>query len=85
MSRIFLSHASRDNFVAVAIGDWLKDEGWDHVFLDLDTAQRWERTLYEHAAECEAVRFFGMTVSACRSTPKGWRKAASSGHRRRTA
>ena len=28
------------------------------------------------------IRIFGMTVSACRSTPKGWRKAASSGHRR---
>jgi hypothetical protein len=63
MSRIFLSHSSRDNFAAVVIGDWLKDQGWDDVFLDLDPAQgihpgeRWERALYEHAAECEAVLF----------------------------
>jgi TIR domain len=63
LSRIFLSHSSRDNFAAVAITDWLKAEGWDDMFLDLDPAQgiapgeRWERALYQHAAECEAVLF----------------------------
>ena len=63
VSRIFLSHSSKDNFKAVALGDWLLENGWDDVFLDLDPAQgihpgeRWERKLYEQAAECAAVLF----------------------------
>lgn len=63
MSRIFLSHSSKDNVAAVAIAEWLKDEGWDDTFLDLDPVQgihpgeRWERALYTHAADCEAVLF----------------------------
>jgi hypothetical protein len=42
---------------------WLNENGWDDVFLDLDAAEgirpgeRWERSLYEHAARCEAVLF----------------------------
>jgi hypothetical protein len=36
MSRIFLSHSSKDDFFAVALRDWLAEEGWDDVFLDLD-------------------------------------------------
>ena len=63
MSRIFLSHSSKDNFAAVAVGDWLNGNGWDDLFLDLDPAQgihpgeRWERALHEQAANCEAVLF----------------------------
>jgi conflict system STAND superfamily ATPase/TIR domain-containing protein len=63
MSRIFLSHSSKDDFEAVAIGDWLRENGWDDVFLDVDPAQgihpgeRWERALHEHATRCEAVVF----------------------------
>jgi hypothetical protein len=63
MSRIFLSHSSTDNIAAVAIADWLKEEGWDDVFLDLDPAQgihaveRWEHSLYTQAGDCEAVLF----------------------------
>jgi tetratricopeptide (TPR) repeat protein len=63
MSRIFISHSSRDNPAAVAIAEWLKEEGWDDAFLDLDPVQgihpgeRWERALYDHAADCEAVLF----------------------------
>lgn len=63
MSRIFISHSSKDNPAAVAIAEWLKEEGWDDVFLDLDPVQgihpgeRWERALYDHAADCEAVLF----------------------------
>lgn len=63
MSRIFLSHSSKDNVAAVALADWLKEEGWDDTFLDLDPVQgihpgeRWERALYTHAADCEAVLF----------------------------
>ena len=36
-------------------------------------------------ARGDLIKIFGMTVSACRFTPKGWRRAASSGHRRPTA
>ena len=63
MSRIFLSHSSKDDFAAVAIRDWLAEEGWDDVFLDLDPArgirpgEHWERALHENAARCEAVLF----------------------------
>lgn len=63
MSHIFLSHSSKDNVAAVAVAGWLKDEGWDDLFLDLDPVQgihageRWERALYTQAAECGAVLF----------------------------
>jgi WD40 repeat protein/tetratricopeptide (TPR) repeat protein len=63
MSRIFLSHSSKDNGVAVALKDWLADHGWDDVFLDLDplrgiaAGQRWERELNQAALRCEAVLF----------------------------
>src|SRR5277367_4616628 len=63
MSKIFLSHSSRDNFEAVAIRDWLAREGWDDVFLDLDPDRgiapgaRWERELHQAALRCEAVIF----------------------------
>ena len=36
-------------------------------------------------ARGDLIKILWMTVSACRSTPNGWRRAASSGHRRRTA
>ena len=63
MSRIFLSHSSANNAEAVAIRDWLKREGWDDVFLDIDpdggiaAGERWERALNQAARHCEAVLF----------------------------
>ena len=63
MSRIFLSHSSKDDFQAVAMRGWLNENGWEDVFLDVDPSQgiqpgeRWQRELYEHAARCEAVLF----------------------------
>ena len=63
MSRIFLSHSSQDDFAAMALRDWLKTEGWDDVFLDLDpergiaAGERWERALHEAENRCEAVIF----------------------------
>jgi WD40 repeat protein len=63
MSRIFLSHSSKDNFEAIALRDWLASEGWKDVFLDLDpergiaAGQRWERALHDAASRCEAVIF----------------------------
>ena len=63
MSRIFLSHSSKDNFEAIALRDWLAAEGWNDVFLDLDpergiaAGERWERALHAAANRCEAVIF----------------------------
>jgi hypothetical protein len=63
MSRIFLSHSSRNNNSAVALRDWLASQGWDDVFLDLDpqrgiaAGDRWERSLNQAALRCEAVLF----------------------------
>ena len=63
MSRIFLSHSSADNGLAIALRDWLVDEGWNDFFLDLDpergiaAGERWERALNEAARRCEAVLF----------------------------
>jgi formylglycine-generating enzyme required for sulfatase activity len=59
----FLSHASANNAEAVALRDWLKREGWEDVFLDVDpdrgivAGERWERALNEAASRCEAVLF----------------------------
>jgi hypothetical protein len=63
MSRIFLSHSSKDNDSAVALKEWLAGQGWDDVFLDLDpqhgiaAGDRWERSLHQAALRCEAVLF----------------------------
>ena len=63
MSRIFLSHSSKDNFEAIAVRDWLAAQGWDDIFLDLDpdrgiaAGERWERALNEAATRCEVVLF----------------------------
>jgi WD40 repeat protein len=63
MSRIFISHSSKDNASAIALKNWLTDHGWDDVFLDLDAQRgiaagaRWERALNQAALRCEAVLF----------------------------
>ena len=63
MSRIFLSHSSKNNERAVALRDWLAAQGWDDVFLDLDplrgiaAGDRWERALNQAALRCEVVLF----------------------------
>jgi formylglycine-generating enzyme required for sulfatase activity len=64
VSRIFLSHSSSNNSEAVALRDWLADNGWkDEIFLDFDpqrgiaAGERWERALNEAANRCEAVLF----------------------------
>lgn len=64
MSKIFVSHSSRNNPEAVALSNWLEKQGWkDEIFLDVDPEQgiapgaRWERRLYEAADKCEAVVF----------------------------
>jgi hypothetical protein len=61
MWRIFVSHSGANNVEAVALRDWLKSEGWEDVFLDVDpdhgiaAGELWERALNEAASRCEAV------------------------------
>ena len=63
MSRIFLSHSCIDELEAVALQDWLAQNGWDDVFLDLDperglaAGERWQEALRRAADRCEAVVF----------------------------
>lgn len=61
MSRIFLSHSSADEREAIALHQWLADQGWNDVFLDIDPqrglvpGERWQGALRRAADRCEAV------------------------------
>ncbi|MBO0677393.1 TIR domain-containing protein [Mycolicibacterium sp. S2-37] len=64
MSRIFMSHSSRDNREAVALKQWLAEQDpplANEIFLDLDpasglrTGTRWKDALRRANARCEAV------------------------------
>ena len=63
MSRIFLSHSSRNNAEALAIRQWLATQGWNDVFLDIDpirglvAAERWQKALNAAIGRCRAVIF----------------------------
>jgi WD40 repeat protein len=63
VSRLFISHSSRNNPEAAAIHVWLKEQGWDDVFLDVTAdrgiaaGEKWERALNEAASRCEVVLF----------------------------
>jgi hypothetical protein len=36
VSRIFISHSSANNAEAIALRDWMRSQGWEDIFLDLD-------------------------------------------------
>ena len=61
MSRLFISHSSRNNDKAIEVRNWLAANGWDDVFLDLDpergivAGQRWKEALQQAAYRCELV------------------------------
>ncbi|WP_433666309.1 TIR domain-containing protein [Nocardia sp. CA-136227] len=64
MTRIFLSHSSRDNRAAIALKQWMAEQDptlADEVFLDLDRRSgirpgiRWKDALTLANARCEAV------------------------------
>jgi hypothetical protein len=66
LSRLFISHSSKNDDFAIALKDWLIRDGWsgpDDIFLDLDpergiaAGQRWVHTLEDAATRCEAVLF----------------------------
>lgn len=61
MSRIFISHSSRDNAKAAALCAWLDENGYDEYFVDFDperglvAGERWEQALKKGVDYCEAV------------------------------
>ena len=61
MPGIFLSHSSANNPEAIAIRDWMKAQGWEDVFLDLDPERgltagaQWQTALKAAVAHCELV------------------------------
>jgi formylglycine-generating enzyme required for sulfatase activity len=60
VSRLFLSHSSKDNVAAIAFKQWLGKNGWpeDDVFLDLQNigaGERWKDALRKANARCEAI------------------------------
>jgi WD40 repeat protein len=63
---LFISHSSQNDDWAIALRDWLMEEGWSDerdIFLDLDpergigAGQRWAQELEKAATRCEAVLF----------------------------
>ncbi|MFN0264732.1 TIR domain-containing protein [Tepidamorphus sp. 3E244] len=63
MARIFISHSSRDNAAAMAVSEWLAEQGWNDLFLDLDphrglkAGERWQEALKHAAERCQLVLF----------------------------
>ena len=60
MSRLFISHSSKDSVAAVAFKQWLGKNGWakDDVFLDVDdigAGERWKEALRKGKFRCEAI------------------------------
>jgi WD40 repeat protein len=61
MSKIFISHSSKNNIQAAALKYWLKDQGWEDAFLDvsvdkgLSPGEQWKNALSKAADRCEAV------------------------------
>ncbi len=60
MSRLFISHSSKDNVAAIAFKQWLGANGWhdEDVFLDIEDiggGERWKEALRQAHARCEAV------------------------------
>ena len=61
MARIFISHSSANNYWAIQLRDWLVENGWDDIFLELDpergiaAGERWKEALQKAAQRCEAV------------------------------
>ncbi len=61
MTRIFISHSSRDNAEAMELKAWLSALGFENSFLDIDKdsgiqpGAEWEKTLYREIERAQAV------------------------------
>lgn len=72
MSRLFISHSSKDNHEAIAISEWLYSQGWspEDVFVDfhdIGAGERWRTALRRANERCEAVLLLA-TPSSLAST-----------------
>ncbi len=63
MARLFISHSKANNAAAIALSDWLSEQGFDDLYLDIDLArgvvpgERWQEALKDAADRCEAALF----------------------------
>jgi hypothetical protein len=63
VARLFISHSTTNNAAAIALCDWLTEQGFDDVFVDIDPdrgvvpGQRWQEAIKAAAHRCEAVLF----------------------------
>jgi formylglycine-generating enzyme required for sulfatase activity len=60
LTRLFISHSSKDTVPAIAFKQWLGANGWsdDDIFLDvgnIGAGERWKDALLKANARCEAV------------------------------
>ena len=61
MSRIFISHNSRDNEVTALFGEKLREQGHHSVYIDFDpdvgipAGRDWEEDLYRELRACQAL------------------------------
>jgi WD40 repeat protein len=61
LSILFISHSSKDNEVALRVRDWLSENGWTQIFLDLDPERglapghQWQQELKQAGERCAAV------------------------------
>lgn len=61
MGAIFISHSSQNNEQALVVRNWLCEQGWTDIFLDLDAeqglapGQRWQEELKKAGERCAAV------------------------------
>src|SRR5262245_23919749 len=63
LARLFISHSSVNNAAAIALSNWLSEQGFDDIFLDVDPdrgiapGERWQEALRLASDRCEAVLF----------------------------
>jgi energy-coupling factor transporter ATP-binding protein EcfA2 len=58
MAAIFISHSSKNNADAAAMGAWLEEQGHKSYFIDYDgitAGTDWEQVLYQRMRQCHAV------------------------------
>ncbi len=61
MSKIFITHSSHDNAKALAVAQWLEQNGWADYFLDITPSRgivpgkRWQAELRAATDRCEAI------------------------------
>jgi formylglycine-generating enzyme required for sulfatase activity len=58
MAVLFVSHASRDDAMAIALESWLRGKGFTDLFIDhsdIDAGEKWAQALRDAAGACRVV------------------------------